>query len=316
VIVETRVASPTRLEHRAAFYSTLPNLLHLVLSEVQAAADRREPVALIVEPDAEREVRARFGAAPGLMILPPPEAATRGSGQTVATHLARELRELAGVTGRVSFVMQHEPRLDGNDGAYWTELDAAVNVALCDLPITMTCLFPAFAMQPETEKAVHWNHPQLIESGLPLTNPDHLPPEEVIASVAAPPLPPLGPAQQRLVFTPWELHAVRAAVADVARRVSLDERRAEDLVLAVNEIATNAVEYGTGDAEVLLWASLDGLICEVHNSGRLTHALPGLQPPHPGDPRGRGIWIARQLCDLLHIWSDGDGTHVRIHAIC
>jgi len=316
VIVETRVASPTRLEHRAAIYSALPNLLHLVLSQVQAAADRGEPVALIVEPDVEREVRARFGAAAGLMILPPPEAAARGSGQTVATHLARELRELAGVTGRVSFVMQHEPRLDGTDGAYWTELDAAVNVALADLPITMTCLFPAIAMQPEIDRAVRWNHPQLIESGLPLTNPDHLPPDEVIAAAPAPPLPQLGPAQQRLVFTPWELHAVRAAVADVARRVSLDEQRAEDLVIAVNEIATNAVEYGAGDAEVLLWASLDGLICEVHNTGHLTQPLPGLQPPHPGDPRGRGIWIARQLCDLLHIWNDRDGTHVRIHAIC
>ncbi len=316
MIVETRVSSPTRLEHRAAFYAAVPELLHLLLSQVQAAADRGEPVALIVEPDAEYEVRARFGAAAGLIVLPPPEAASRGSGQTVATHLARELRELSGPTGRVSLVVQHEPRLDGTDGAYWTELDAAVNVALADLPITMTCLFPSFAMEPEIEQGVRWNHPQLIENGLPLTNPDYLRPAEVIAAAPAPPLPPLGRAQQRLVFTPWQLHAVRAAVADVARRVSLDEKRAEDLVLAVNEVATNAVEYGNGEAEVLLWASLDGLICEVHNAGRLAEALPGLQPPHPGDPRGRGIWIARQLCDLLHIWSDDDGTHVRIHAIC
>ncbi len=316
MIVETRVSSPTRLEHRAVFYSGLPDLQQLVRSQVQAATDRGEPVALIVEPEAQREVRARFGAAGGIMILPPPEAAVRGSGQTVATHLARELRELTGLTGRVSFVMQHDPRLDGTDGAYWTELDAAVNVALADLPITMTCLFPAIAMQPEIERSVRCNHPQLIESGLPLTNPDHLPPAEVIATAPAPPLQPLGPAQQRLVVTPWQLHAVRAAVADVARRVSLDENRAEDLVLAVNEVATNAVEYGQGDAELLLWASLDGLICEVHNAGRLNDPLPGLQPPHPGDPRGRGIWIARQLCDLLHVWSDAAGTHVRIHAVC
>jgi hypothetical protein len=37
-----------------------------------------------------------------------------------------------------------------------------------------------------------------------------------------------------------------------------------------------------------------------------------LRPPHPNDPRGRGLWIARQLCELLHVWSDGRGTHVRL----
>jgi hypothetical protein len=24
------------------------------------------------------------------------------------------------------------------------------------------------------------------------------------------------------------------------------------------------------------------------------------------------MWIARQLCDLLHVWTDARGTHVRL----
>jgi anti-sigma regulatory factor (Ser/Thr protein kinase) len=88
-------------------------------------------------------------------------------------------------------------------------------------------------------------------------------------------------------------------------------------VLAVNEVATNAVEHGSGDAHLALWTGPGSreLLCEVHDGGRLLDPLPGLRAPHPSDPRGRGLWIARQLCDLLHVWGDHTGTHVRIRAL-
>jgi hypothetical protein len=57
------------------------------------------------------------------------------------------------------------------------------------------------------------------------------------------------------------------------------------------------------------------VVCEVHDGGRLADPLPGLRAPHPAQLRGRGLWIARQLCDVLHLWSDPDGTHVRIRAL-
>ena len=37
--------------------------------------------------------------------------------------------------------------------------------------------------------------------------------------------------------------------------------------------------------------------------------------PAPYATGGRGLWIARQLCDLLHVWGDDAGTHVRIRAL-
>jgi hypothetical protein len=52
----------------------------------------------------------------------------------------------------------------------------------------------------------------------------------------------------------------------------------------------------------------------VHDAGTLDDPLPGLRAPHPAEPRGRGLWIARQLCDLLHVWRDAAGTHVRVRA--
>jgi anti-sigma regulatory factor (Ser/Thr protein kinase) len=127
----------------------------------------------------------------------------------------------------------------------------------------------------------------------------------------------LGPPDRRIGFDTWQLTAVREAVAQAARSVGCDRDRVDDLVLAVNEVATNAVEHGSGDARLDVWAgsSARGLVCEVHDGGRLGDPLPGLRAPHPSNPRGRGLWIARQLCDLLHVWTDVDGTHVRIRAL-
>jgi len=90
--------------------------------------------------------------------------------------------------------------------------------------------------------------------------------------------------------------------------------RTDDVVLAVNEITTNAVEHGPGDAEICLWSDADGFVAEVHDQGVLGNPLPGLIAPHPAEPRGRGVWIARQLCDSLHVWADAGGTHVRLRA--
>ena len=90
--------------------------------------------------------------------------------------------------------------------------------------------------------------------------------------------------------------------------------RADDVVLAVNEITTNAVEHGPGDAEVCLWSTPTGSSSRCTTEGVLSNPLPGLIAPHPAEPRGRGVWIARQLCDSLHVWADAAGTHVRLRA--
>ena len=110
---------------------------------------------------------------------------------------------------------------------------------------------------------------------------------------------------------------MRDAVARAAHAAGCDRDRVADLVLAVNEVATNAVEHGSGDAHLALWTGPGTASCSARSTtaGRLADPLPGLRAPHPSDPRGRGLWIARQLCDLLHVWGDDAGTHVRIRAL-
>ena len=323
----TRSAGVVRLRHGVAFTRSPAEVAELATPLVAGARVRGEPVALAVRPSTERaltEVLATPGAddppglgtAPAPVLLERPDGPDR-SGQTLAARWARELRSVTRGRSGVTVVVEHDSGLDGIDGAFWTELDAALNVALAEVAATVVCLFPWMPLHLEVADGAVRNHPLLLRGGALRPNPEHREPREVLAARGAPAPEMLGPPDRRIGFDTWQLTAVRGAVAEAAVAAGCDRDRVEDLVLAVNEVATNAVEHGSGDTHLDVWTgpSVRGLVCEVHDGGRLTDPLPGLRAPRPSDPRGRGLWIARQLCDLLHVWTDDRGTHVRIRAL-
>lgn len=277
-----------------------------------AAMDRGDQVTLAVSPATEELLRARLdGPVTSLTAL---ATAARGSGQTVAAWRARELRALSS-SGRPVFVLtEHDAALDGPDGSYWTELEAALNISLGGLPVTQLCGYPEFPLHQVVGDAALANHPLLLHEGELTHNPEHRSPAQVMANLPVAPPQVLGPPDVFLRYNTFELSRVRGAVEDAVRGTELETARGEDLVLAVNEIATNAVEHGSSQAELFVWSGPDELVCELHDEGRLDVPLIGLAPPHPSQARGRGTWIARQLCDALHVWHDSGGTHVRLLA--
>jgi anti-sigma regulatory factor (Ser/Thr protein kinase) len=314
-VENTRRSHAVRLQHAAGFHRSPEHLLAQLLPLVSAGLGRGAPVAVAVNPETEAALHARIGNPAGLMLHPHPDGPDAGSGQTVAASWARELRELTVASGRpITVVSEHAARLDGVDGTFWTELDAAFNIALAELPITLTCFFPELPLHREIIDGALRNHPLLVVDGELRHNPRHREPREVLAEQPAPAPALLGPPELRLAFGAWQLHEVRAAVEDALLAANCPRERAEDVVLAVNEVATNAVEHGNAEAELFIWVDDHGVVCEVHDAGSLRDPLPGLQAPHSSNPRGRGIWIARQLCDSLHVWTDDTGTHVRMRA--
>jgi anti-sigma regulatory factor (Ser/Thr protein kinase) len=111
---------------------------------------------------------------------------------------------------------------------------------------------------------------------------------------------------------PAEIADVRLAVREMAMRHGFADR-AGDLMLALDEVIANAQEHGRPPIEVTAW--VDGrLVVEVADVG------PGFDrgqvwrshPPPPLGRRGRGLWIIRQLTDLVSIRSDEHGTIVRL----
>jgi anti-anti-sigma factor len=123
------------------------------------------------------------------------------------------------------------------------------------------------------------------------------------------------------------MYQLRASVAAHAGDVGLPRTRAEDLVVAVHELAANVVRHGGGRGRLLAWRHDDELHCRVTDEGDEpagADASPDGQvaaAAGTGDQdaimvgngvtwpikRGHGLWLVRQLADGVRLQPGPDG---------
>jgi anti-sigma regulatory factor (Ser/Thr protein kinase) len=127
------------------------------------------------------------------------------------------------------------------------------------------------------------------------------------------PLPAPSTKPVELPFTIQDLAALRRLVLREATEASLGVERAHDLVLAMNELATNSLRHGGGAGTLRIWTEAQTLLCEVQDSRHITDPLTGSVPPTPEQPSGRGLWVVNHLCDRVQIHSSPTGSFVRVH---
>lgn len=127
------------------------------------------------------------------------------------------------------------------------------------------------------------------------------------------PLPQRGTALDRIPFGPSELASVRNLVAHHADAAGLDAMRAAELVVAVNEVATNSINHGGGRGTLTIWQEASAVICDISDRGHFDKALADRERPSETVAAPRGLWLANQLCDLVQIRTLPDGTVVRLH---
>jgi anti-sigma regulatory factor (Ser/Thr protein kinase) len=112
-------------------------------------------------------------------------------------------------------------------------------------------------------------------------------------------------------FDPGTLYALRAAVQAHAGRAGLSEDRAGEVVLAVHELAANAIAHGAGHGRLRVWDLSGALICEVVDGGPADTDAPDGAPevtdPWPATD-GHGLWLVRQVADQLDLRSGPRGT--------
>jgi anti-sigma regulatory factor (Ser/Thr protein kinase) len=217
---------------------------------------------------------------------------------TFAAHSAR-----AGTASML--ITQHQPTL-GRSDAYWLRLEAAVDAALQGLPATLWCLYRTGA------PAYSQCHSEVGPMTGPHPNTAYRTPTDVVRGLPSP-----APAPAPVDARSWHFDAaglgnLRRELAVVVGESGLDDDAGEDLVYACSEVATNAVEHGGGNGTVWAWTADDEVVCQVAGAGRITDPFPGVVPPPVDQDRGRGLWLARALCDEVDVASDADGTTVRL----
>ena len=110
-----------------------------------------------------------------------------------------------------------------------------------------------------------------------------------------------------------DLSQVRALVLKHARAAGLTEGRANDLVLAASEVAANTLRHTRSSGTLAIWHDEDEVVCEIRDGGTITDPLVGTRKPAPDASGGHGLWLVRQVCDLVELTSDTNGTTVRMH---
>jgi anti-sigma regulatory factor (Ser/Thr protein kinase) len=115
------------------------------------------------------------------------------------------------------------------------------------------------------------------------------------------------------------LAGLRKAVLGYAIACGMPEDRAFDVMLAVHELAANAVRHGPGHGRLRLHGTASALHCEVSDSGRSSRdgragSTGGQAPgavPWPVE-QGHGLFLVRKAADDLRVACGPDGSLVTV----
>ena len=191
--------------------------------------------------------------------------------------------------------------------------ESLLNTAFRDgRPWRLLCPYDLDGLGQPVIEAARRSHPFVREKGISRDSADYLNPcrgpGPFEGSLPEPPIRP-----QELTFTRGELPVLRQFVSAQAQRAPLPSERTEDLVVAINELATNSMCYGGGRGKLRIWRESKSLLCEVSDLGHISEPLAGRKRPRPGQHSGRGLWLVNNLCDLVQVRSAPSGSVVRIH---
>jgi anti-sigma regulatory factor (Ser/Thr protein kinase) len=209
-----------------------------------------------------------------------------------------------------------EPAWPGRSTAELEECyhhECLLNAAFADARnFRLLCPYDAAGLDPGVVERAHVSHPSVVMSdGERRTGPSVSP--EALGALLERPLPAPPDDATEIAFEMSSLPLVRWLVRTVLANAGVGDDAARDFVFAINELAENSVGHASGRGQMRIWHDEEHVVAEVNDDGRLEDPLVGRRRPAGANVRGRGVWLAHQLCDLLQVRSCGSGTTVRAH---
>jgi anti-sigma regulatory factor (Ser/Thr protein kinase) len=191
----------------------------------------------------------------------------------------------------------------------WVRYEALVNHALAGSSARLLCLYDSQRVEQPTLADARRNHPVLHTCSGLVASTEYTTPEVVLRELHSSDLDAVPVTAAALRFDDRPSPA-REFVTGHAREAGLAGDALDDLRVAATEIITNAILHGRRPHWISFWVTDGGVICEVADGGLgVASPLAGHLVPDVEAPGGRGLWIARQLCDRVEI----SGARVRLH---
>jgi anti-sigma regulatory factor (Ser/Thr protein kinase) len=305
------VATGREFSHEALFYAGQDEFLEGCADFIREGVEADEPTLVVVTADKIERLRSELGDDGG------------------EVHFA-DMADVGANPARIipvwqEFVSEHGGRaLRGIGEPIWADRTPAelvecqrheslLNLAFADtLSFRLLCPYDTSTLSQAVIEEARRSHPHLCSGGTYEPS-DACRPLDDVAGAFSEPLPEPHVVPHSKVFQANTLAPLRHFVAASAIEFGIDGQGTEDLVLAVNEVATNSVVHGGGGGILRIWNQDDALICEVNDGGFFDKPLAGRQLPDDADTSGRGLWLANQVCDLVQLRSFDGGSAVRIH---
>jgi anti-sigma regulatory factor (Ser/Thr protein kinase) len=305
------VAIREEFSHEALFYAGQDEFLEGCAEFIREGVEAGEPTLVVVSAEKIERLRSMLGEDAGHVLFS--DMAEVGANPAriipawfdfVADHEGRAIRGIG------------EPISAERTPAELVECqrhESLLNLAFADTSgFRLLCPYDTSALSQSVIDEAKRSHPHLCTGGTYEPSPTCRTLEDVAGAFSEPlPEPHIVPHSK--VFQANTLAPLRHFVAQHAIEFGLDGPGTEELVLAVNEVATNSVVHGGGGGILRIWQEEQVLICEVNDGGLMDNPLAGRELPDFVDTSGRGLWLANQVCDLVQMRSFGGGSAVRIH---
>jgi len=296
--------------HEALFYSGEDGFLRGTLPFVVEGLAAGQPVLIAVREQRASALRRELGAAAEQVRFADMRELWRNPARVIpawreflAEHDGRTVRGI----GEQAWPGRSDAELDECQ-----RQESLLNVAFARGPAwSLLCPYDLDELDLRQISAARLTHPALMHEGISRRSGSYLPLHRAPSAFAgALPDPPADRGE--LSFTFRGLGAVRSLVSVRAEQAALGSEAREDLVLAVNELATNSVQYGGGGGTLRIWTEQGELVCDVRDHGYIGDPLAGRIAPPLDQHGGRGLWLVNHLCDLVQIRSTPNGTIVRV----
>lgn len=295
--------------HRALLYRGDDEFVHRIMSFVSEGTESGEPVLISVP---GRHLELLRSAAPRsthhVHFLDMSELG-RNPGRimpAVEEFLNERSSRPARVVGEPIW-----PGRSSDEIAEATRHEALINLAFSQFLATALCPYDAESLPAGAISDAWRTHPEVISDGV-LTTSSRFADARAMCRDDLWPLAPTPDRTETSTYGFDDLFALRTRVHDYGVLNGLADDRASDLVLAVNEVASNSIRYGGGGGVLRMWIDeRQAVVCEVEDAGHITNPLEGRYAPGR-DLGARGLWLVNQLCDLVEVRSDSDGTRVRV----
>jgi anti-sigma regulatory factor (Ser/Thr protein kinase) len=201
------------------------------------------------------------------------------------------------------------------DWVEWQRYESVINEALSAWPLWGLCVFDTQRLPEPLLDSARRTHPTLASAQGRRPNPDFVRPADYLRRFPVPAEPLEGTPPRLAAPDVEDFIRLRHAVATELAGAPAPRDLVEDFLLAVDEMASNALRHGGEPVGLRLWIGTDRIVCTISDRGSgWDDPFAGYGPAHGEDLSrgGMGLWLARQLCDHVDISVDDDGARVRL----